>query len=80
MKQDLLHLKAPGNWMNDPNGFIFIAVNITCSINTFRMVCSGVRCIGGMRPARIWLNGRIIRSLCFPAKGMIGTVASRARR
>ncbi|MCK6073767.1 glycoside hydrolase family 32 protein [Paenibacillus silvae] len=23
MKHDLLHLKAPGNWMNDPNGFIF---------------------------------------------------------
>lgn len=23
MKKDLLHLKAPGNWMNDPNGFIY---------------------------------------------------------
>ena len=23
MKKDTLHLKAPGNWMNDPNGFIY---------------------------------------------------------
>ena len=23
MKQDFLHLKAPGNWINDPNGFIY---------------------------------------------------------
>lgn len=23
MYQDLLHLKAPGNWLNDPNGFIY---------------------------------------------------------
>lgn len=23
MKKDILHLKAPGNWMNDPNGFIY---------------------------------------------------------
>ncbi len=23
MTQDTLHLKAPGNWINDPNGFIF---------------------------------------------------------
>ena len=23
MIQDTLHLKAPGNWINDPNGFIF---------------------------------------------------------
>lgn len=23
MKTDTLHLKAPGNWMNDPNGFIY---------------------------------------------------------
>ncbi|WP_240036722.1 glycoside hydrolase family 32 protein [Paenibacillus amylolyticus] len=23
MKQDQLHVKAPGNWMNDPNGFIY---------------------------------------------------------
>lgn len=23
MRQDFLHLKAPGNWINDPNGFIY---------------------------------------------------------
>lgn len=23
MRRDILHLRAPGNWMNDPNGFIF---------------------------------------------------------
>ena len=23
MVKDVLHLKAPGNWMNDPNGFIY---------------------------------------------------------
>ncbi len=23
MKKDILHLKAPGNWINDPNGFIY---------------------------------------------------------
>ena len=23
MKRDRLHLRAPGNWMNDPNGFIY---------------------------------------------------------
>ena len=23
MKKDVLHLKAPGNWLNDPNGFIY---------------------------------------------------------
>jgi len=23
MKRDILHLRAPGNWMNDPNGFIY---------------------------------------------------------
>ncbi len=23
MKEDVLHLKAPGNWINDPNGFIY---------------------------------------------------------
>lgn len=23
MKQDCIHLKAPGNWINDPNGFIY---------------------------------------------------------
>lgn len=23
MKQDVLHLKSPANWINDPNGFIY---------------------------------------------------------
>ncbi len=23
MRRDILHLRAPGNWMNDPNGFIY---------------------------------------------------------
>ena len=23
MRQDFLHLKAPENWINDPNGFIY---------------------------------------------------------
>ena len=23
MKKNILHLKAPGNWINDPNGFIY---------------------------------------------------------
>lgn len=23
MRRDMLHLRAPGNWMNDPNGFIY---------------------------------------------------------
>ena len=23
MRRDIVHLRAPGNWMNDPNGFIY---------------------------------------------------------
>ena len=27
MNKDIIHLKAPGNWINDPNGFIYYKGN-----------------------------------------------------
>ena len=42
------HIAAPANWINDPNGFCFIKVNIIYSINITHILANGVLCIGVM--------------------------------
>lgn len=47
--ENILHLKAPGDWINDPNGFIYYKGNIICFISIFPALLCGEPCIGDMR-------------------------------
>lgn len=49
MRQDFLHLKAPENWINDPNGFIYFKGRYHLFISIFPMHLCGEPCIGDMR-------------------------------
>lgn len=49
MRQDFLHLKAPENWINDPNGFIYLKATVIFFISIFPMRPCGEPCTGGTR-------------------------------
>lgn len=44
-----LHVKAPGNWVNDPNGMIYLRDSIIFFISIFRTRRAGAPCTGAMR-------------------------------
>ena len=54
MKTQKLHLKAPDNWVNDPNGLSTIKDIIICFTSIFLTVPGGGPCTGAMRSAGIW--------------------------
>lgn len=62
------HFTPEANWMNDPNGMVYYAGNITCSINTIHTGFSGDPCIGGMPSAKIWLHGNTFLLRCIRMK------------
>ena len=39
--KDLVHVKAPGNWINDPNGFIYYKGKYLPVFSAFS-VCAGM--------------------------------------
>ena len=44
-----LHVKAPGNWVNDPNGMIYYKGQYHLFISIFPTRRAGVPCTGAMR-------------------------------
>ena len=42
------HVTGGSGWINDPNGFSFIKMNIICFISIIRILMNGGRCTGDM--------------------------------
>ena len=47
--KDFLHLRAPGNWINDPNGFIFYGGQYHLFYQHYPGLLSGAPCTGATR-------------------------------
>ena len=49
MLHDFLHLKAPGHWINDPNGFIYYKGKYHLFYQHFPYLPAGAPCTGATR-------------------------------
>ena len=63
--KDLVHVKAPGNWINDPNGFIYYKGKYHLFFQHFPHAPEwGTMQLGTYGRVRIWCTGSIRESHC----------------